>query len=431
MNSKFETDSFDKIEWKEWLWSWKQLWSETFWAAYNPKFCFKDFFVKIKEDFYDVLSENDKKLFLEVFTLIENNGFKLDIELLESLNIDQKKLLSGILYDKFKDRLNGAFSDIWKSLLIWIYRWKECCGWKYCGDLGILSEIAENFNGFDAKYFRQACNCLRSIWDKNIFHVLQEYNLIKNLDKDVQAPEIKETLDLWEDFSLWVFHANSDLWYWREVKYWMYELDSEWNEIKLYGRWNKEMVDEDGNKVQYASVLDRDNELAYHDASWELYNEYLDSPTWIALFYKWKPVACIWFYIKNWEELFINQIQKVVHYEYDRYWRCTWKNYPRIMDKIDRKTVLYNITTNLAKKYNVARIIIQWWENNRWIKEVWEDYETDYCRNHTSIYIDKSKTKPNKEKFHLDPEITHKIYDVFAEELWFKKDEEWNREKEI
>ena len=101
------------------------------------------------------------------------------------------------------------------------------------------------------------------------------------------------------------------------------------------------------------------------------------------------------------------------------------------MDKIDRKTVLYNITTNLAKKYNVTRIIIQWWENNRWIKEVWKDYETDYCRNHTSIYIDKSKIKPNKEKLHLDPEIAHKIYDVFAEGLWFKKDEEWNREKEI
>jgi len=426
MNNKFETGSFDKIECKEWLWSWEQLWSETFWAAYNPNFDFKDSFVKIKEEFYDVLSENDKKLFLEVFTLIENNGFKLNIELLESLNIDQKKLLSGILYDKFKDRLNGAFSDIWKSLLIWIYRWKECCGWKYCGDLDILSEIAENFNGFDANYFRQAYRFLSDIWDLDIFHVLHEYNMIKNLDSDIQAPEIKEAFQLWKHFSLWVFHAKDDVWYWPEVNYWLYELDSEWKEIKLYWAWETEMLDEYGDKVPGTHVLDRNSELAYHDASWELYYEVLDSPSWIALFYKWKPVACISFCIKNWEELFINQIQKVNHFEYDRYWRCTWKHYSKVINEIDWKSILYDIVRNIAKKYDISRIVIQWWKNNKWVKKYWEDYETQYFKRHTPIYI-KSIIKPNEEIGHLDPKIAHQIYDLFAKEHWFKEDERWNR----
>lgn len=428
---KNETDSLDKIEWKEFFLSWEQIWSETFWAEYKPDFDFHDFFLKVKEIFYDVLNEKDKKLFTEVFTLIEKNGFKLNIDFLESLNIEQKKYLSWLLYDVFKDKFDKKFEKFWKSLLIWIYRWVECRWGNYSGDSYILSKIAENFEWFDSKYFRQACNYLSNIWDRDIIHVLQEYYLIKNLDSDIQTPEIKETLDLWDDFSLWAFYANSDLWYWREVKYWMYELDSKWQETKLSQTWEVSMLEGKGDYVSYAYVLDRNDESVYKDASWEIYNEYLDSPAWIALFYKWKPVACISFYIKNWNELFINQIQKVVHYDYDRYWRCTWKHYSKIINEIDWKNVLYNITTVLAKKYNISRIIIQGWENNRWIKEMYKDYETDYFRNCVSIYIDDSFPRPNWEKPHLDPEIAYQIYDVFAQWLWFKKNEDWNREKEI
>lgn len=211
----------------------------------------------------------------------------------------------------------------------------------------------------------------------------------------------------------------------------MYELDSKWQETKLSQTWEVSMLEGKGDYVPYAYVLDRNNESVYKDASWEIYNEYLDSPTWIALFYKWKPVACISFYIKNWNELFINQIQKVVRYNYDRYWRCTWKYYSKIIDKIDWKSVLYSVATNIAKKYNVSRIVIQWWDNNRWIKEYYKDYETDYFRNCASIYINDSYPKPHKAKPHLDPEIAHQIYDVFAQWLWFHQNNDWNREKEM
>ena len=238
-------------------------------------------------------------------------------------------------------------------------------------------------------------------------------------------------MNLWEHFSLWSFHARSDLWYWREKKYGLYELDSKWQETNLTQIWEVSMLDGNGEHVPYAYVLDRNDESIYKDASGELYNEYLDAPTWIALFYQWRPVACIGFCIKNWNEIFINQIQKVVHYEYDRYWRCLWKFYSKITNEIDWKKVLYDTIINLAKKYNISRIVIQWWENNRWIKEEYKDYETDYFRNCVSIHLDDSYPKPNKKKIHLDPKIAYQIYDVFAQWLWFTKNEDWNREKKI
>lgn len=424
-------NTIDKIWWVDLKKSWEQIWSETFWYNYKPDFDFRDFLLEVKDDYYDVLYKDEKQIFTEVFNLIEKNEFKLDIDFLESLSVDQKKYLSWILFEKFRYYFDKKFTNFGKSLFIWIYRWKECHGWSCSGDRHILSEIAENFEWFDVNYFRQACQFLSNIWDRDIFHVLQEYNLIKNIDNDIKSLEIQEIKSLWEDFSLWVFHAKSDLWYWREVKYWLYELDANWQETNLSQTWEVSMLDGKGIYVPYAYVLDRNDESSYKNASWEVYNEYLDSPTWIALFYKWKPVACISFYIKNWNELFINQIQKVVRYNYDRYWRCTWKYYSKIIDKIDWKSVLYSVATNIAKKYNVSRIVIQWWDNNRWIKEYYKDYETDYFRNCASIYINDSYPKPHKAKPHLDPEIAHQIYDAFAQWLWFHQNNDWNREKEM
>lgn len=60
---------------------------------------------------------------------------------------------------------------------------------------------------------------------------------------------------------------------------------------------------------------------------------------------------------------------------------------------------------------------------------MYEDYETYYFRDKFS-----SKEwilKKNKGKVHLDPEIARKIYDIFAEWLWFQKDKDWNWKREI
>ena len=57
-------------------------------------------------------------------------------------------------------------------------------------------------------------------------------------------------------------------------------------------------------------------------------------------------------------------------FEYDKYGRCVRSNYSKIPEvlnkvKIDWRDILYMTIVNLAKKYNIERIIIQSGENNR------------------------------------------------------------------
>lgn len=361
--------------------------------------------------------QDDNKIFAELFPMIKENNFKLDIQFLEKLRDDQKKYISQIFLFFINNRLDDKFK-MGKSLLIWMCWWESENYGNHYFERYKLYQISKNFEGFNLKYFRQANNCLSGAWDKNIYHIVKEYNLIKNIDKDLKSLLVENTLDLWKWYSLWTFHTRSELvWYGYEEKYWLYELDKEWKEIKLQNVWDKYVE-------WYKFILDRDHELAYKDASWISNNVYLDAPTWVALFYENKPIACMCFYIKNWNELFINQIQKVPYYEYDRFGRCIWKHYSKGVNNINWKDVLFNTVTDLAKKYNVARIIIQWWDNNRWTKEKYEDYETDYFKNKFSFQ--EWIPPKNKGRLHLDPKIAHEIYDVFAEWLWFQKDNDWN-----
>ena len=101
---------------------------------------------------------------------------------------------------------------------------------------------------------------------------------------------------------------------------------------------------------------------------------------------------------------------------------------PIIVKDIDWENVLYNVVKELTDKYNIKKIIIQWWENNKWINEVWNDLETPYFKYNCEIW----RTIPaNKWKKHLSIDIAKKIYDVFAEWQWFQQAEDWNWEKEI
>lgn len=433
---KFNEDpNIDKNESVESLSDREKAWESAFWDEYKPDFSYKNFFLNIKSRYYDYGNwfslrpgydfDDDKKVFGEIFRLLENNWFKINIQFLESLNDKQRKHLSFLFLD-FLDKRGRlkAKLNMGKSLLIYFCRY----GHRYDNHFENfqLENVSENFSGFNLKYFRQAYDCIRRIWDNDIHHIISEYNLIKNIDNDITLPEISK-LKLWKDFSLQVFHARSDtIWFWYEETRWNKEFDKNGNETKFKDIWDKLVFDE---KWHYR-ILDRNRPSTYRIASWIAYQEYLDSPTWIALFYKNRPVACISFYIKNWNEFFINQIQKVPYYEYDRHGRCTWKHYSSITNDIDWQNTLYNVVKNLANKYNISRIIIQWWENNKRTKEIYEDYETDYFKNKI-FWLDESIPPKNKGKIHLDPQIAKKIYDVFAEWLWFRKKDDWNREIEI
>lgn len=424
-------NNLDEIKWiespldKEWVWM------EAFWNEYKPDFSCEKFFSLVKEKYYDggkwvvlrMSVADDTKMFAELFSMIKENNFKLDIQFLESLRDDQKKYISQIFLYLINNHLDGKFEKMWKSLLIWMCWWGSEDYRNHYFDREKLYRISKDFEGFNLRYFRQAYDCLSRAWDNDIYHIVKEYNLIKNVDKDLESILLRNTLDLWKWYSLWTFHTRSELsWQWYEEKYWFLELDKEWKEIKFNNVWEK-------NVEGYKFVLDRNHESVYKDASWILYNEYLDAPTWVALFYRNNPIACMCFYIKNWNELFINQIQKVPYYEYDRCGRCIWKHYSKEVNNVDWKNILYGIIGDLAKKYNVVRIIIQWWENNRRTKEIYEDYETDYFKN-KSFFMGEIPEK-NKGRVHLDPEIARKIYDVCAEWLWFQKYEDWNRGREI
>ena len=424
----------------------ENLWSDLFKSEYKSDYDFSLFFKNIEKYinknsfFFNHKSlkflKNSKEEYTEVINLVKNNSYKVDIKFLESLDNKKKYLISSIFIDSiWADKLSNEFR-MWKSLFIWMsfwynYRWNNLVDSEWFEEL--IWRIKDNFNSFNSSKLIQAyrfirCNTKIQNLNDFFFSVINEYNLIKNIDNDVKEINKENSLNLWKDFSLWTFHTRSELWFWREIKYWNYWLDKDWNETNIQNEWDKTMVNEKGEKVIWAYALDRNHKSINADVSWIEYQEYIDSPSWIALFNKGKPIACICFYIKNWNEFFINQIQKVVHYEFDRYWRCIGKRYSDVVRGIDWKTILYDVVKELAGRYNIKKIVIQWWENNRWINEVWKDLETPYfkydCLNRRTI-------PANKWKQHLSVDIAKKIYDVFAEKQWFHQSEDWNREKEI
>ena len=425
----------------------EKLWSNLFSSEYRPDFDLSFFFKKIekyvnKTSFLSFNNrslkflKNNKEEYIEVINLVKNNNYRIDINFLESLDNKQKYLLSSIFIDAIGvDSLSNEF-HMWKSLFIWFsfwynYRWNNLVDNEWFEEL--LWRIKDNFNTFQSLKFIQAfrfIRCNTRIQDLNdyFFAILSEYNLIINIDNDIDEMNGKNLLNLWENFSLWSFHTYSELWYWREIKYWNYWLDKDWNETNIQGVWDRIMLNDKGEEVPWAYMLDRDHDSVNADASWIEYLEYIDSPSWIALFHKGKPVACICFFIKNWNEFFINQIQKVVHYEYDRYWRCIAKRYSDIVKEIDWENILYNVVKELIGKYNIKRIVIQWWENNRWINEVWKDMETSYF---TYDCLNRRTISANKWKKHLSVDIAKKIYDVFALSKWFQYDKEWNLKKDL
>ena len=426
----------------------ERLWADTFWSEYKPDYDYLKSFDWLEdrlskdENFLYFVKEGKRKKIFEIINLVKNNNYKIDIKFLESLNNEQKYLISYLFFEFILEEWLWGRFIMWKSLLIWMTFWYN--DKHYVFDVRrFMEEIWKNFEWFNSLYFYQALDCLWRHYidnskiintDEFLFSVITEYSIIRNLDSDINSFNKENIVNLWENFSLWTFHAWTKTWFWFEKKRWSYSLDKNGKETDIRSEWVKVMTN--GKKV-----LDRDDESLYEldengdkkliDASWIQYDVYLDSPSWVALFYKGSPLASMCFFIRNWNEIFINQIQKVVHYEYDRYGRRIWKHYSKEVNNIDWKNILYNVIVNLAKKYNISRIIIQWWENNRWIKEISEDYETNYFRSKIHIWHDETIPKKNKGKIHLDPEIACKIYDVFAESLWFQQDMEWNRERDV
>ena len=88
----------------------EKFWSDLFKSEYKPDFDFSFFFEKIekyitKNSFFSFSHRNlkflktNKEDYLEVVNLVKNNNYKIDINFLESLDNNQKYLLSSIFID--------------------------------------------------------------------------------------------------------------------------------------------------------------------------------------------------------------------------------------------------------------------------------------------------------------------------------------------
>lgn len=377
--------------------------SEAFWSGYTPEYNRKVYILNLQDSIKNSKNTEDLKIYEDIFSLIERNDYKLNIKFLESLNDTQKKKLSSLI---LKDQNNNLKSCkiTWKSIYIWIV-WYWICNepyinekslkkfkwlitdisqdfewldipdyidpiYKFFGDIitsNILQDdktsendtvhdnkLLENgtpqdFEKFNPTYFMQAYNFLRKRNtdernpDISIFDIVAEYKYIKNMRKDIHNLEeiLKSNQHLHNNYSIKDLHAMDDCWSWRDVDV------STWRklcELLRSYRDNKDNTDKSSQKVHYIN---------------------LDTPTWIWLYYENKPIAFISFYIRNWEELVINQIKKVPIYnsKYDKDKQQIVlggkefsKNTSSDGNNEYRSEVLYMAISELAKKYNISNI---------------------------------------------------------------------------
>lgn len=245
--------------------------------------------------------------------------------------------------------------------------------------------------------------------ERDILNSVSEYFLLKNLNTYItNIPLSQNNLELQWLFVAWENCKG------KEQKRWNIDLDKNWEETNI--RYNG--LDFYSEIMENKKIINHLSPYSYKDASWERYCMYLDAPCGVWLFYKWKPICEICFYIDN-GYLFINQIQKTVHYEYDRYGRMIGNKYSSKVPK-NWETLLFKSVENIAKQHWCKWIIIQSWKNNRWTTEFYtEDSDEDWRKIITDIP-------------HLSQQVAEKIYDVFAKKEWFIYDEQsWNRKKSL
>ncbi len=418
----------------------ESLWRDSFWVEYDPNFDYSKIFFDIEKNIksrWDIVW--DKKILLDIINEIKNNNYKLTIDFLESFDSEKKHLIAQSFLLHFWKQTFSLLKQYWipKSLVLRIL-YQLFHDFENDNFLNYFYKLWE-WDWFNSLYFKQAYKFLGNYIDaknedndKFLFHVIAEYNLIKTLDWNIRLINEENILNLWKDLCIGTFHTKNKSWYWWENKYWTLNLDYQWWITSFYEEWRmeneewiKKYITEKKDNGIIMRVLNRNN--SYFDASWISYRVYMDCPSWIALFYQNKPIACMNFFIRNWNEFFVNQIQRVMVFEYDKYGRCVRSNYSKIpevlnKEKIDWRDILYMTIVNLAKKYNIERIIIQSGENNRRTWEFWSIYDTTPYLNYL---INNWLLSPDK-KVRLSHRIAYQIYDIFAKSHWWKLDEQQN-----
>lgn len=237
------------------------------------------------------------------------------------------------------------------------------------------------------------------LWEPIYTFVL--YDLFMNIENFTNNLDIQRYLE-WEDFSTEVVFSAKINGRGMSSKYWWKDIWSNWEDI-IHRTIETELVEDDNELVR--------NIWETVNREWYRINLFLDSPVAVLLNYKWLPIAAIWLSIKNEDTIFINQIQTVSYKNYDRHWRLTGIRVNEIVKNVAWQKILFEIINDFTKQTWYRNIIIQSWANNRWIKEKRKIMDV---RNGSSDEIDTDIP-------HLSLEIAKRIYDIFAQDNWFRK----------
>ena len=418
----------------------EKLWKYFFWSEYKPEVAInfqnikwyidkqkeENIYRKFRDYNYNMWSPED---LCEYF--IQNNPWACTITFLESLSHNQKRCLADIFLEL--SNFSKIQEQLWTAMLFWIRHYGYYYSSKreeklrdYLVNNTSLFGSKDDFNILERSFESQSR--INSKSDRDIITTLLWFIIENNLQKDIAAENIKQYIikELWSEFSLQKFTPRNNYSLGKAQGRYRKDVDKNWNliEIEKINSVSKHIKEKINWIEEWLEVVNRTNNNIYSDRSGKIYKIYLDWPLSFGLFHRNEPIALISFSIKDPESIFINQIQTIPSENFDRHWRMISQSVNPVVNTINRQEVTYSVVNIIAPKYWFKNIIIQSWENNKWIKEYRKVLEYDDNK--------RQSTEKNTNIPHLSKDIAKKIYDNFAINHWFKKDKKTkDRQKKI
>ena len=242
---------------------------------------------------------------------------------------------------------------------------------------------------------------------------LRLYSFFKSLPNQVKDMNVSNYIKDSSEYEIEYVSTTNTASRWFVYKWSWFDVDTNRNNITSRVDILHELIEDDNTQK---------NRLRSIDWRWRRYNVYLDSPSWILLKHKWLPIAKIWFSIKDFDTLFINQMQQVSFEVYDKAWRCMWHNVDEASKKTKWQEILYRILCDIAKNECFKHVEIQSWANNAWTKTYKWEYDFDFYWNVVTV---------STEIPCLSLEIAKKMYDDFAMKHQFSREtstSNWRKE---
>lgn len=394
------------------------LFHSLFWAVWDEKInfsitkvaeIFRSWSLNPKEiDFMKWYCRMSPSELIETSTYIKSLNTTL-FSLVETRNLDVAKILSYLWPRVLAERF-------WELMVFWV--WYNCIEFKFDYDelMGLFKTYFINDSKFVWSLFNYHLLCL-SISALKFHHnkaksleILYLYKFLLDVKDWIWSINLVD-YGLSTDFELEFDCVNTDFnrwfsrsWSWKDLWTNWTDLTSKYDQLNTY-------------KFTYK---DAKNIWEWLNWEWRRYKLYLDSIAWIVLKHKWYPVAVISFSMTDRNTLFINQMQQVSYENYDRHWRCDWLRTQEIIKTIPWQKILYDILEKFALDTWIKTIVIQWWENNSWLKIP-----------RTVVDLTIKWYDVQLQQAHLSKEIAHKIYDLFASTNGFEKSDGGNWEKSL